>query len=77
MIPSWRKRKALERKRRDQGLPTTGGTQLWDAIEYGETLAWQSEVYGQPYRDDGYLAYCPNCGHRFDRTGHRFSCGGR
>jgi hypothetical protein len=18
--------------------------------------------------------YCPNCGHRFDRTGHRFAC---
>jgi hypothetical protein len=53
MIPSWRKRKALERKRRDLGLPVTD------------------------YRDDGYLAYCPNCGHRFDRTGHRFSCGGR
>jgi transposase len=18
--------------------------------------------------------YCPNCGHRFDRTGHQFAC---
>jgi hypothetical protein len=53
MIPSWRKRKALERKRRDQGLP----------------------IIAEPYRDDGYLAYCPNCGHRLDRVGHRFACG--
>jgi hypothetical protein len=47
MIPSWRKRKALERKRRNHGA----------------------------YRDDGYPAYCPNCGHRLDRVGHRFACG--
>jgi hypothetical protein len=51
MIPSWRKRKAEERKARHY---------------YGGT------IYPNPYTIAA--TYCPNCGHRFDRTGHRFAC---
>jgi hypothetical protein len=53
MIPSWRKRKALERKRRDYSV----------------------DQLMQSFRDNPIPAtYCPNCGHRFDKTGHKFSC---
>jgi hypothetical protein len=74
MIPSWRKRKALERKRRDQGLPVIEtDTFAYDRLNAADPGV---SVTAFGYRDDGYLAYCPNCGHRLDRVGHRFSCGG-
>jgi hypothetical protein len=72
MIPSWRKRKALERKRRDLGLPLAVD---WDAYIEQKKRSLLDPI-GSYYRDDGYLAYCSNCGHRLDRVGHRFSCGG-
>jgi hypothetical protein len=68
MIPSWRKRKAQERKARCYPqLDTTEG-HLMGHQGYDQTIPDREFIGG---------LYCPNCGHRYGRVGHRFACGGR
>jgi hypothetical protein len=68
MIPSWRKRKALERKQRDYG---------GNNYREGKRLGISGTILLNPITLGNVPGiYCPNCGHRFDRTGHKFSCVG-